>query len=240
MRDSFLIALGMARGSPKPDTFAPMYGHHEFDLYEAIYTTRAHRRLKPDPVSANLIVKVIEAATMGPSGHNRQPWFFIVATEQETKNFVAERYRKAWDVVFTPTERDVVANDPNSQRGRNLRSAKYLAEHIADVPVMIFACVKKYTDRARAGQPMVGAIYPAIQNLCLAARGYGLGTSITGMHTMFAKEIDAMLGVPPEYANLILIPMGYPKGRFARPDRKPALQVTFWEKWGSRRESVPE
>jgi nitroreductase len=121
-----------------------------------------------------------------------------------------------------------------------LRSAKYLAEHIADVPVMIFACVKKYTDRARAGQPMWGAIYPAIQNLCLAARSYGLGTSITGMHTMFAKEIDAMLGVPPEYANVILIPMGYPKGRWARPDRKPALQVTFWEKWGSRLDVVPD
>ena len=153
-----------------------MHGHHDFDLYEAIYTTRSMRRLKPDPVDPGLIVKVIEAATMGPSGHNRQPWFFIVVTERETKEFVAERYRKAWETVFTPTEREVVANDPQSQRGRNLRSAKYLAEHIADVPVMIFACVKKYTDRARAGQPMLGAIYPAIQNLCLAARGYGLGT----------------------------------------------------------------
>ena len=133
-----------------------MHGHHEFDLFEAIYTTRSMRRLKPDPVPPNLIVKVIEAATMGPSGHNRQPWFFIVVTEREAKDFVAERYRKAWETVFTPTERDVVANDPQSQRGRNLRSAKYLAEHIADVPVMIFACVKKYTDRARAGQPMWG------------------------------------------------------------------------------------
>ena len=147
-----------------------MYGHHEFDLFEAIYTTRSMRRLKPDPVPPGLIVKVIEAATMGPSGHNRQPWFFIVVTEREAKSFVAERYLKAWETVFTPTEREVVANDPQSQRGRNLRSAKYLAEHIADVPVMIFACVKKYTDRARAGQPMWGAIYPAIQNLCLAAR----------------------------------------------------------------------
>jgi len=217
-----------------------MHGHHDFDLYEAIYTTRSMRRLKPDPVAPDLILKVIEAATMGPSGHNRQPWFFIVVTEREAKEFVAERYRKAWETVFTPTEREVVANDPQSQRGRNLRSAKYLAEHIADVPVMVFACVKKYTDRARAGQPMWGAIYPAIQNLCLAARGYGLGTSITGMHTMFAREIDAMLGVPPEYANVILIPMGYPKGRWARPDRKPALQVTFWEKWGNRRERVPD
>ena len=62
-----------------------MHGHHEFDLFEAIYTTRSMRRLKPDPVEPGLIVKVIEAATMGPSGHNRQPWFFIVVTEQETK-----------------------------------------------------------------------------------------------------------------------------------------------------------
>src|SRR6202051_4161247 len=217
-----------------------MHGHPDLDLYEAIYTTRAMRRLKPDPVQPGLIVKVIEAATMGPSGHNRQPWFFIVVTESETKNFVAERYLKAWETVFTPTEREVVANDPQSQRGRNLRSAKYLAEHIADVPVMIFACVKKYTDRARAGQPMWGAIYPAIQNLCLAARGYGLGTSITGMHQMFADEIDKKLGVPLEYANIELSSMGYPKWRWARPDRKPALAVTYWERWGERKTSMSE
>src|SRR5229473_3325022 len=193
-----------------------MHGHHDFDLYEAIYTTRSMRRLKPDPVDPALIVKVIEAATMGPSGHNRQPWIFIVVTEQQTKNFVAERYRKAWETVFTPAEREVVANDPQSQRGRNLRSAKYLAEHIADVPVMIFACVKKYTDRARTEAQILDR----------------------GIYRMFAKEIDAMLGVPPEYANVALIPMGYPKGRWARPDRKPALAVTFWEKWGVRRENV--
>jgi nitroreductase len=216
-----------------------MYGHHDFDLYEAIYTTRSMRRLKPDPVDPALIVKVIEAATMGPSGHNRQPWIFIVVTEREAKDFVAERYRKAWETIFTPTEREVVAKDPNSQRGRNLRSAKYLAEHIADVPVMIFTCVKKYTDRARAGQPMVGAIYPAIQNLCLAARGYGLGTSITGLHTRFGEEVNARLGVPSEYANVALIPLGYPKGRWDRPARKAALEVTFWEKWGKASSSIP-
>ncbi len=214
-----------------------MYGNHEFDLYKAIYTTRSMRRLRTDPVAPELLVRVIEAATMGPSGHNRQPWFFIVVTDRETKDFVATRYLIAWERIFTPVERQVVATDPQSQRGRNLRSAKYLAEHIADVPVMIFACVKKYTDRARAGQPMWGAIYPAVQNLCLAARGYGLGSSITGMHTMFAHEIDARLGVPPEYANILLIPIGYPKGRWARPDRKPVLSVTFWERWGNRREA---
>ncbi len=215
-----------------------MYGQPSFDLFEAIYTTRSMRRLKPDPVPPATIVKVIEAATMGPSGSNRQPWFFIVVTGTETKQFVAERYRKAWEVYFTPAARALVEREPDSPQGRILRSARYLAHHIADVPVMIFACVKKYTDAARRGQPMWGAIYPAIQNLCLAARSYGLGTSITGLHQMYAKEIDAHLGVPPEFANIALIPLGYPKGRWARPDRKPALAVTFWERWGERRESV--
>ncbi len=215
-----------------------MYGHPDFNLHEAIYTTRAMRRLKPDPVAAATIVKVIEAATMGPSGSNRQPWIFIVVTGRAAKEFVAERYRKAWEVYFTPQAREMVETAPESQQGRILRSARYLAHHIADVPVMIFACVKKYTDPARRGQPMWGAIYPAIQNLCLAARGYGLGTSITGLHQMYAQEIDAMLGVPPEYANVALIPLGYPKGRWARPDRKPALEVTYWERWGARRDRV--
>jgi nitroreductase len=204
-----------------------MYGNPEFDLYEAIYTTRSMRRLKPDPVSPELIVKVIEAATMGPSGGNRQPWKFVIVRETESKAFVAERYRKAWDRYFGPKARAIVENEPQSPQGRILRSAKYLAEHIADVPVMIFGCVKRYTDPGRAGQPMVNAMFPAIQNLCLAARGYGLGTSITGLHMMFGKEINERLGVPPEYANVALIPMGYPKGRWDRPERKPALEVTF-------------
>jgi nitroreductase len=215
-----------------------MQGQPAFDLFEAIYTTRSMRRLKLDPVPPATIVKIIEAATMGPSGSNRQPWFFIVVTGRDTKQFVAERYRKAWEVYFTPAARALVEREPDHPQARILRSARYLANHIADVPVMIFACVKKYTDPRRSGQPMWGAIYPAIQNLCLAARSYGLGTSITGLHSMFAKEIDAQLRVPPEYANIALIPLGYPKGRWARPERKPALAVTFWERWGERRESV--
>jgi nitroreductase len=215
-----------------------MYGQVAFDLYEAIYTTRSMRRLKNDPVPTATIVKIIEAATMGPSGSNRQPWFFIVVTRGDAKQFVAERYLKAWEVYFTPAAREVVEREPESPQGRILRSARYLAHHISEAPVMIFACVKKYTDAARRGQPMWGAIYPAIQNFCLAARSYGLGTSITGLHQMYAREVDAYLGVPPEYANVALIPLGYPKGRWGRPDRKPALALTFWERWGERRESV--
>ena len=94
-----------------------------------------------------------------------------------------------------------------------------------------------HNDPARRGQPMLNAIFPAIQNLCLAARAYGLGTCITGLHRMFGDEIDALLGIPPEYANVALVPMGYPRGRWARPDRRPAAEVTFWERWGTTTDS---
>lgn len=217
-----------------------MYGNPPFDLYEAIYTTRSMRRLKPDPVAPEIIVKVIEAATMGPSGSNRQPWFFIAVRDQAIKDFVADRYRKTRDVYFKQQARELVARDPNSPRAKILRSAKYLAEHLSECPVLIFCCVKRYNDPARAGQPMQNALFPAMQNLCLAARGYGLGTSITQMHMRYAAEIDGKLGVPPDYANLAMIPMGYPKGQWARPQRKPALSVTFWDRWGQRTDRVPQ
>jgi hypothetical protein len=71
---------------------------------------------------------------------------------------------------------------PDTPEGKSLRSANYLANHMGQAPVLIFCCVKRYNDERRAGQPMVGSIYPAVQNLCLAARAYGLGTSITAMH----------------------------------------------------------
>ncbi len=211
-----------------------MHGHHEFDLFEAIYTTRSMRRLKPDPVAPEIVMKIIEAATMGPSGGNRQPWRWIVATSKETRDLVGASYLQAWERYLTSGARAILDNEPESRQGRNLKSARYLANHIAEVPVLIFAYVRLYADQARKGQPMLGAVYPAIQNLCLAARAYGLGTCITTMHRMFGREIDAHLGVPPEYANVALIPLGYPKGRWGRPDRRPAAEVTYWERWGER------
>jgi len=216
-----------------------MFGHTEFDLFEAIYTTRSMRRLRTDPVAPALIVKIIEAATMGPSGANRQPWRFIVVRDPQTKAYVAERYRKAWEIYLTPQAREILANDPQSPQGRILRSARYLAEHMGEAPVMIFCCVKTFTDPGRKGQPMLNAIFPAIQNLCLAARGYGLGTSITGLHLMYAREIETRLGVPAGYANIALIPLGYPKGRWGRSERKPALEVISWERWDNRTSGDP-
>jgi nitroreductase len=212
-----------------------MYGHPEFDLLEAIYTTRATRRLKPDPVPRDIIMRIIEAATMAPSNSNRQPWIFVVVTEAETRQFAGQHYKQAWETHYlTAEKRQFLETQPDTPEAKNLRSAIYLANHIGEAPVLIFACVKRYTDKRRAGRPMVGSIYPAIQNLCLAARAYGLGTAITGLHKHFEHEINQRLSVPSSYENEILIPLGYPKGKWDRPARRPAPEVTFFENWGSR------
>ena len=212
-----------------------MYCHPEFDLFEAIYTTRAMRRLKPDPVPREIVMRIIEAATMAPSNSNRQPWIFLVVSAAATRQFVAQHYKQAWEAYyFTPDKRSFLETHPATSEARNLRSAIYLANHIGEAPVLIFACVKRYTDQPRAGRPMLGSIYPAIQNLCLAARAYGLGTAITGLHKHFEAEINQRLGVPQEYENEVLIPLGYPKGRWGRPARKPAREVTFFDQWGTR------
>ena len=142
-----------------------MHGHPEFDLYEAIYTTRSMRRLRPDPVPDEVLLKVIEAATMGPSGSNRQPWRFVVVKEPGTKEFIAIRYRKAWDRYLTPKAHAILANDPDSPHGKILKSARYLANHIHEAPALIFAYVKLYNDPARAGEPMYNAIFPDPESL---------------------------------------------------------------------------
>jgi nitroreductase len=212
-----------------------MFGHPEFDLFEAMYTTRAMRRLKPDPVPQAIIMRVNEAATMSPSNSNRQPWIFVAVTDDAVKQAAAKYYKKAWyNYYLTPQKRDVMEQAPETAEAKSLRSATYLADHIGEAPVLIFACVKKYIDKRREGQPMHGSIYPAVQNLCLAARAYGLGTSITGLHQMYEEAIDKMIGVPAAYKNEVLIPMGYPKGRWGRPARKAAADVTFFNKWGVR------
>jgi nitroreductase len=77
-----------------------MYGHPEFDLFEAIYTTRAMRRLKPDPVPREIILRIIEAATMAPSNSNRQPWIFVIVAAAQSSQFVGQHYKEAWEKYY--------------------------------------------------------------------------------------------------------------------------------------------
>lgn len=195
-------------------------------LLEGIRTTRAIRRLKPDPVPPELIRKVCEAGTFAPSGGNRQPWFFIAVTEPERRAWVAERYRRVFHAyIQSAVEAAKEPNYPETKR-RNMRAAIYLADHLHEVPVHLF--VAGWTRRAR---PQVQALFPAIQNILLACRAVGLGASLTTLHTAFGKDVDEWLGLPPNCPTCALLPIGWPQGNYGRPERRPVDTCLFYERF---------
>lgn len=195
-------------------------------LLEGLRTTRAIRRLRSDPVPMALIRKVCEAGTFAPSGGNRQPWYFIAVTDPERRAFVAERYRKAFMTYSEPARRAAESPDyPEAQR-KILNAALYLAEHMHEVPVQLF--VAGWT---RRGQEQSQALFPCIQNVLLACRAVGLGASLTTVHRMFGREIDALLGLPERIPSCALLPIGWPQGRYGRPDRRPVDEKLFVDRF---------
>ncbi len=197
----------------------------DMPLLEGLRTTRAIRRLKPDPVPRALIRKICEAGTFAPSGGNRQPWFFVAVTEADRRAFIAQRYREAFHSYIAPAVE--AARDPQypEAKRRNMRAAIHLADHIHEAPVHLF--VAGWT---RRGEPQYQALYPAIQNILLACRAVGLGASLTTVHRAHGEEIDAFLGLSTDTPSCALLPIGWPAGRYGRPPRKSVDDVLFFER----------
>lgn len=196
----------------------------EIPLLEGIRTTRAIRRLRPDPVPRELVRKVCEAGTFAPSGGNRQPWHFIAVTDPARRAWVAERYREHFHAYIAPAIE--ATKDPAfpEEKRRMQRSAVWLADHLHVVPVHLFVAGWK-----RRGRPQVQALFPAIQNVLLACRAVGLGASLTTAHTAFGRELDAWLGLPEDIPTCALLPIGWPRGRYGRPPRRPVDECLHWE-----------
>ncbi len=197
------------------------------DLFEAINSQRAMRRLKPDPVPDELIWNLVDAAIKAPSGGNRQPWNFIVIRDDETKAKIAEWYLDGWNKAYGPVKQAAMVNPASA---RTYSSADHLANHLAEVPVLIFATLN--TSGVAPVSPPGASIYPAVQNLMLAARALGLGATITTLHRSHEAEVKQLLGVPDGVETMALIPIGYPLGKFGPTMRIPAENVSYWEKWG--------
>lgn len=193
-------------------------------LLEGLRTTRAIRRLLPDPVPRALIRKVCEAGSFAPSGGNRQPWRFIAVTGPQRRRWVADRYRPAFQDYIAAAQK--AASDPSfPESGRRMqRAALHLAEHLHEAPVHLF--VAGFT---RRGQPQLQALMPAVQNILLACRAVGLGASLTTLHRSFGEECDRWLGLPENCPTCALIPIGWPKGRYGRPPRKSVDECLSWE-----------
>src|SRR5215472_8795533 len=200
------------------------------DLFEIIKTTRSMRRLKPDPVPSNLIRQILEAGVCAPSGGNMQRWRFLVIRDPQIKQRVGAYYKRAWDEQVAPRYR---AGEPAPGMGRErflrlLDAAEHLAAHIHEAPVWIVPCLEGHTPTRTSGS----SIYPAVQNMLLAARALGLGATLTTLYLQFEMEVETALGLPPGFHSYALLPIGYPVGRFG-PVRRIALDdVVYENRWG--------
>ena len=200
------------------------------DFFDVARSQRAMRRLKPDPISDADLWTILETATMAPSGGNRQPWNFIVVRDPEKKKKIGAWYLDAWEKAYGP-QREAFNATPGTQR--TYRSADHLARHLADVPVLIIATIKKA--QFAIGPTLGASIYPAVQNIMLAARALGLGTTLTTLHKMHEDEVKQLLGIPEDVETMALIPLGVPEGKFGVPDRLPAEKVVYWDEWMATR-----
>ncbi len=201
------------------------------DVFEIMQTTRSMRRLKLDPVPDALIKQILEAGSCAANGGNTQKWRFLVIKDPAIKKAVAAWYKKAFDEVVGPRYASS-APPPGVTAERYARqhgAVQYLTDHFHEAPVWIVACLE---DGPSPGRGAGASIYPAVQNMILAIRALGLGTTLTTRHLLHEKEAEAALGLPPGVHSYAILPVGYPMGKFGPVGRGPLADIVYQDKWG--------
>lgn len=205
----------------------------ELSLHEAIFTLRAMRRLKADPIPVQDLCYIVEAATMACSPGNSQSWTFIIITDKQQKQCIAEIYRDIGNKVIK--DGALVSGLLDQEMEKVYSNAMILVENLQHAPALILCCLEGHAQEGAIHQSTYyGSIYPAIQNLMLAARAKGIGSTMTTLHKAREQDIKNVLAIPENVETIALIPLGYPQGRWGRPKRKPQQEVTYWNSWGER------
>jgi nitroreductase len=201
------------------------------EIFEVMSTMRSMRRLKPDPVPDSLIQQILQAGQWAPNGGNTQRWRFMVVKDPEVKKKVQAHYKQLFDETVGPR----YANGPpppgttEAAYRRQGAANQYLTDHYHEAPVWIIACLEGGDN---PGRTVGSSIYPAVQNMCLAIRALGLGTTLTTRHTAHGKEVDAIFGLPPGVQSYAILPIGWPMGRFGSVGRGPLKDIVYGDQWG--------
>lgn len=203
------------------------------DIYEALYTTRAMRRVKPDPIPVDVQQRILDAAIRAPSGGNTQNWRFLLVDDPAVKAKLGPIYRECLALLWDTIYKDRIASarerpdDPDSaQMLRVQRSAQHLADHFEDYPLLLLSFVQY--------DPTGGSIYPSTWSAMLAARAEGVGSSLTTVFMFKIDEVLEILGVPKVEGWLFssCVCLGYPTGRWGVAARRPVHEVSFRNQWG--------
>lgn len=203
-------------------------------LYEGLCTTRAIRRYLPDPVPEADLARLLFAATRAPSGSNRQPFRFLVLRDgpkaTEARALLGNAFRSAWSTKREADRYDEgtgAADD--SPKARMARTMQHYVDHFEESPVVVLACLQRY----RAPFSSEGAsVYPACQNLLLAARSMGYGGVMTMWHALVEDELRAVLGIPDDVLMAATISLGRPAGQHGTVRRRPLRELVFEDVWG--------
>ena len=192
------------------------------ELFEAIATTRAMRRLDASrDVSDEDVLTIVEAATKAATGGNSQPVRWMVVRDADARSRLGAIYRDCWQSV----RGFYASQEQTPTSARMLGSADHLGEHMGDAPVLILPCSKGQPGQAES------SVFPGVQNLFLAARALGLGTTLTTVHRLQEDQVREVLGIPADVNTWALIPVGYPTGKWGEAKRRPVREVTYWDTW---------
>ncbi len=199
------------------------------DVFEVLFTTRSMRRLLPDPVPMEVLSQLIQAATMAPTDSFRQRWRFIAVTDATTIAGIGRLFSRSFDQVRDESK----AGLPESI----FRSVTDLGTAFGDAPALILVGgidAPEGRHQSRAYLNFYAGLYPAVQNLLIAARAVGLGATLTTLVISLAEgEVKELLGIADEGRLVAAIPIGWPRGRFGRPYREPVHVVSYLNRWGN-------
>jgi nitroreductase len=202
-------------------------------LREAMETQRAIRRLKPDPVDDEILLRCIELALKAPTGSNAQNWEWVLVRDPDVKRRLARMNRQAWAVYGTLGR---IRSRGNDRMQKVIDAVQWQADHFVEVPVVVVACLRgpRFPLVAFGQSSYYGSIYPAVQNFLLACRAEGLGAALTTLPLWSTALARRILGLPFTVQPCAVIPVGWPRGRYGPTTRKPVEKVVHYDRWGNR------
>ena len=203
------------------------------DIWEVMFTQRAIRYWVEEPVSRELIERVIEAASKAPSGSNHQPWMFIVADRDPVKTSLAEALRDYYEEGPLKTLVETSQKTEDSSQRLMMSGAENFFTNLRTAPAIIIPCLYKLSSPTSEMNTLVAgsSIYLAVQNMLLAARALGLGTLMTTSHSLIEEVIRDVCKIPDDAQPAALIPIGFPAVKFGPTKRKPVRDIIAWNQW---------
>jgi nitroreductase len=214
----------------------------EPSLYEGLLTTRSIRRFTTEPVSDEDLAAILFAASRAPNGSNRQAFRFVVLRDGpvavEAKALLGDAFRRTWAAMSSGDYARLAQGDESTAAGRAGRAMQQFVDRFEQIPVVVLPCLVRY----RKPDPSEGAsVYPACQNLLLAARARGLGGVLTMWHGGVETELKELLGIPAGpsgrgsgehgVAVAATIPIGHPEGHHGPVRRRPLREVVYEDRW---------